>query len=113
MRTLEEIKHAGYVRGRNMAAAQDFPPIGSMQRWPDELREREVVDLDTQLELMLAWAWASEENDRCFSPFEFTAHEFNSRDDAEECWQAFSEGIGMGIDEELAARFVKKAGVPA
>lgn len=104
----EEVKHRGYVRGRNMAAAQEFPLLGSMQRWPDKIKEREVESIDDQQELMTAWAYASEEVNRSFSPFEFTACEFNNRDDAEECWSHFDAGIAEGIDEELTARFAAK-----
>lgn len=104
----EEVKHRGYVRGRNMAAAQEFPLIGSMQRWPDEIKDRKVESIDDQQELMTAWAYASEANDRCFSPFEFTASEFNNRDDAEECRDEFSAGIDEGIADELNSRFASK-----
>ena len=104
----EEVKHRGYVRGRNMAAAQEFPLLGSMQRWPDETKEREVESINDQQELMTAWAYASEEVNRSFSPFEFTACEFNNRDDAEECWQHFQAGIDEGIADELMARFAVK-----
>lgn len=102
---LEEVKHRGYVRGRCMAAAQEFALMGSMQRWPDELRPRRVEGIDDQHDLMCAWAYASESANRDFSPFEFTAHEFNSRDDADEVWAAFGAGIDQGIHEEVVARF--------
>lgn len=104
----EEVKHRGYVRGRNMAAAQEFPLLGSMQRWSGELHGRRVESIDDQFELMMSWAYASEENDRSFSPFELTASEFNNRDDADECWDEFNAGIDKGIADELNARFAAK-----
>lgn len=106
-RTLEEIEHAGYYRGRNCASWAELPEIGSKQRWPDEVRPREVESTDDQWELVAAWAYASESADRDFTPFEFTACAFNNRDDAEACWEAFNAGIAKGIDEEVAARRAK------
>ena len=56
-----------------------------MYRMPDELKARVIEDQDQADDSISAWASASESEDRSFSPFEFTAKEFNDRDDADEC----------------------------
>lgn len=105
---IEEVKHRGYVRGRNAAAGQSKPLIGAMVRLPDSTRFVKVEGIEMQHDIMEAWAYASESASRDFSPFEFTACEFNSRDDADDIWAAFDEGISLGIEEELTLRFAVK-----
>jgi len=106
----EECRLRGYTRGRNMASGQDIPVIGEcVTSYADgsayDLRDREAVE-----EFVIDSANASEECDRSFTPFEFTAHEFNSRDDADECWAAFDDGIAQGIADEVKARCDVKFG---
>jgi hypothetical protein len=54
-----------------------------------------------------ALCFEAESNSRDFSPFEFTAHEFNSLgDDGEvsssEAWEAFEAGVSDAIFADLA-----------
>lgn len=94
-----EIRQRGYYRGRNIASAQEMPA------------DEERSDAEDKL---LNWAYDAEENNRQFTPFEFTAHEFNSRDDSEACWEAYQSGIDQGISDEVKARLDRKfGGTPA
>jgi hypothetical protein len=45
--------------------------------------------------------FAAESASREYSPFEFTAHEFNESDDSESLWEAFEAGIADSIREDL------------
>ena len=45
--------------------------------------------------------FAAETNSRDYSPFEFTAHEFNESEDPESLWEAFEAGIADSIREDL------------
>ena len=59
--------------------------------------------------------WEAESNARCYSPFEFTAHEFNSADRdkdgkfdpdkegaSESLWEAFEAGANDAITADLS-----------
>ena len=46
---------------------------------------------------------AAESNSRQYSPFEFTAHEFNESEYADGLWEAFDAGIAASIAADLAA----------
>ena len=74
-------------------------------------------DAENIREIHEALCYEAESNSRDFSPFEFTAHEFNSLDDesedededevenkvtSEEAWEAFEEGVGDAIAEDLS-----------
>ena len=102
--TIEEITHAGYVRGRNIAAAQDLRRVGDTYHFQCEREPRPIEDEDEAATAMTEDSYLAEDNNRQYTPFEFTAHEINSRPDSEEAWAAFGEGIDRGIGEEIAAR---------
>jgi hypothetical protein len=100
--TLDEIKAAGHLRGLQCAEHQTRPDVGSRVSAMDGMcRSGSIVleDEDEVDEYVTACAYGSEENSRSFSPFEFTAHGFNERDDAEDAWEAFDAGIAAGIAE--------------
>lgn len=92
----------GFARGYNCASWQDLPEIGS-KIWT-ESDGKVTVDEDNQWDVVQDLAFQSESNDRDYSPFEFTAHEFNSPDDSEELWEAFDSGIADGISANIADR---------
>ena len=54
---------------------------------------------------LLSSANETEENGRQYSPFEFVAHDINECENAEGLWEAFGEGIAIGIKKGLKARF--------
>ena len=42
---------------------------------------------------------SAEENYRCFSPFEFFAKDLNDREDSEEVWESYEDGIHRAWEE--------------
>jgi hypothetical protein len=92
----------GFERGYNVASWQDIPEIGA-ELWLDS-EGKITVDVDNLWDTIQSLAYQGESNDRSFSPFEFTAHEFNEADNAEGLWEAFDAGISAGIEQNLAER---------
>ena len=93
----------GFDRGYNCAYWQDLPELG-VTVWT-ESDGKIVVDEENQWDVVQDAAFDAEQNSRQFSPFEFTAAEFNSsEDDSEELWDAFDAGIGDGIQANIAER---------
>ncbi len=77
-----------YARGWNHGhgiACHNVPELGATV-WCDTLG-RVTVGAD---------------NIRSYSPFEFTAHEFNESEDSEALWSAFDQGIADAIAADLA-----------
>ena len=95
----------GFDRGYNCASWQDLPEIGD-SIWTDS-DGRVTVDDDNMWDVVQSLAYTAELGDRDFSPFEFTAAEFNRADgeeDSEELWEAFEEGISDGIHSNISER---------
>jgi hypothetical protein len=93
----------GFDRGFNCASWQDLPEIGSKVR--TESDGRVTVSEDNQWDVVQSAAYESESNDRQYSPFEFTASEFNeSEDESDELWEAFDNGISAGILANISER---------
>ena len=88
--THDEIAVAGYERGYDIASCQDIPNISPEQ------------DEEQCEEILRCRAFDAEENNRSYSPFEFTAYEINSREDADEVWEIFDSAIAAGIDAFIA-----------
>lgn len=91
--TIEEVRIAGYTRGRNIAAGV------SVAEAAEDCKELSYLG-----ERMQEIAFDCESNDRSFTPFEFTAARINAADDAQELWAAFDDGIAKGIADEVEAR---------
>lgn len=92
----------GFDRGYNVASWQDLPEVGSALYIDGE--GKITVDADNLWDTMSQLAYAGESHDRDFSPFEFTAHEFNESEDADSLWEAFDAGISDGIGTNLSER---------
>lgn len=95
-----EIYDRGFERGYNIASWQDLPEIGT------EVKPFEVEDfvgtietIEDSKEIFISSCFIAEENDRQFSPFEFTANEFNKLEEfeAEEAWDIFESAITDGV----------------
>lgn len=95
----------GFERGFNVASWQNLPEVGE-EIWTDG-DGKVTVDEDNQWDVVQSLAYEGESNDRQFSPFEFTAHEFNESEDSDELWSAFDSGIGDGIQANIAERRAK------
>ena len=93
--TLEELYEIGYETGERIldANASELPVIGTpgthaedAEDWRDEVKNM---------------AHDAEENMRCFSPFEFFAKDLNDRDDPDEAWDSYDEGVAEGISHAV------------
>ena len=104
---LSDAYACGWNHGHGIAC-HNVPEIGTNYRL-DALGRMEC-DAENIREIHEALCYEAESNSRDFSPFEFTAHEFNSLgDDDEECeissdeaWEAFEEGVGDSIRHDLS-----------
>ncbi len=102
---LKDAYERGYKRGDSCASWCDMPEIGdAIPRSVDWVGYRVVTD-ENQADVHTMYAHESESNNRQYSPFEFTAHEFNSSDDSEALWGAFQAGIDDGINDNISARY--------
>lgn len=101
-----------YARGWNHGqgfACHNVPTIGETV-WCDALG-RVTVDADNVREVHQAFCYEAESNSRSYSPFEFTAHEFNESDESEALWAAFEQGTSDAIEADLATYTDENYGV--
>ena len=98
-------KRAAYLLGWNHGhgiACHNVPSIGDkVSRCVDWCGIGDVVDADNIAEYHSMLCHAAADNARQYSPFEFTAHEFNSDDDSESLWEAFEAGTGDALAADL------------
>jgi hypothetical protein len=95
----------GFDRGYSCASHNDLPEIGETV---DE-HDCDVTLVETtedQADVLSHRAYEGESNDRSFTPFEFTAKEFNDAGEgySDALWTAFDEGIGDGIAANITER---------
>jgi hypothetical protein len=100
--TTKEAYERGHDRGFNCASWTDLPEVGQTI-WTDADGDVEV-DEDNQWDVVQSLAYESESGDRDFSPFEFTASEFNKARNSEARWEAFDAGIADGINANIQQR---------
>jgi hypothetical protein len=104
--TLIDAYQRGWNHGHGLAC-HNVPTIGETY-WTDGEGKLEC-DAENIRDVHASLCYAAESNSRCYSPFEFTAHEFNEYgegDDAsvssEEVWEAFEAGTNDAISADLA-----------
>lgn len=100
-----------YARGWNHGhgiACHNAPEMGVNYRL--DALGRMTCDAENIREIHESICFEAESNSRDFSPFEFTAHEFNSLGDdeesettSEEAWEAFEDGVGDSIRNDLSS----------
>ena len=100
--TTKDAYERGFERGYNCASWIDVPEVGSVI-WTDS-DGRVTIDEDNQWDVVSSLAYENESNDREFSPFEFTASEFNKARNSDARWEAFDEGIADGISANVSER---------
>lgn len=92
-----------YSRGWNHGhgfACHNVPRLGD-KLFVDSMG-RVTVDADNIREIHQSLCFEAESNSRSYSPFEFTAHEFNENEElSEELWEAFDNGIADSIFADL------------
>lgn len=74
---LEDAYRRGWNHGHGIAC-HNVPDLGA-RLWVDDLG-KVTVDAENIREVHQSLCYSAESNSRCYSPFEFTAHEFNSAD---------------------------------
>jgi predicted RNA-binding protein associated with RNAse of E/G family len=100
---MNELFAAGKDRGVNIASWVDMPAAGDTIRTECSGRV-EVIDVDSLTEAMRDIAYQNEGHNRSYSPFEYIAHAINEREDSEEAWTKYGEGIDAGIQESIEKR---------
>jgi len=103
-----------YRSGWNHAhgiACHNVPSMGETY-WTDSDGRVTVETVDDAREVHASLCYEAESNSRSYSPFEFTAHEFNSagydgdRGDndpvADDLWEAFETGVSDSLAADLA-----------
>ena len=94
-----------YLMGRNHGhgiACHNVPSIGdAIDRSIDWIGLGKTVTADNIAEYHECLCFAAESGSRDYSPFEFTAHEFNESDDSESLWEAFESGVADSIRNDL------------
>jgi len=98
---LERAYRLGWNHGHGIAC-HNVPSIGD-KICPsiDWVGLGKTVTPENIAEYHEALCFAAESASREYSPFEFTAHEFNESDDSESLWEAFEAGIADSIREDL------------
>lgn len=104
--TLSNAYERGWNHGHGIAC-HNVPELGKNYRLNS--LGRITCDSENIREIHEAICYEAESNSRDFSPFEFTAHEFNTIGDgeesettSEEAWEAFEEGVGDSIRNDLS-----------
>ena len=115
-----ESLQSAYVRGLQSGhgiACHNVPELGAKLN-TDSLG-RVTVDADNIREVHESLCFEAESSSRDFSPFEFTAHEFNQagEDDDEtpgsdELWEAYDAGIAEAIQADLSTYSNEDYGIP-
>jgi hypothetical protein len=106
--TLDELFDAGKRRGVNIASWVDMPAAGDTIRTECSGRV-EVIDVASLTEAMCDLAYQNESANRSYSPFEYIAHAINEREDSEDAWTKYGEGIDAGIRDGIEKRVVAVA----
>lgn len=107
---LEDAYRRGWSHGHGVAC-HNVPDLGA-RLFLDDLG-RVTVDRDNVREVHQSLCFAAAENSRCYSPFEYTAKEFNDSEFCEELWEAFETGTTDAIFADLETYTDEDYGVEA
>lgn len=92
----------GWSHGHG-AAYHNVPSLGArIDKSVDYVGCGDTVTADNIREYHSLLTHAGVDHSRDFTPFEFTAHEFNSSEHSEDLWEAFEAGTDAAIDADLA-----------
>jgi hypothetical protein len=97
---LADAYRRGWSHGHGIAC-HNVPDIGA-RLWVDDWGRVITVDEDNIREVHQSLSFSAEANSRSYSPFEFTAHEFNESEFHEDLWSAFESGTSDAIFADLA-----------
>ena len=105
MKTIQEINQAGIESGADLASWIELPETGqTLPRHIDWFGIGEISTDQDRQEAFLMLCHDAEQSQREFSPFEFTAKEFNSHEDPEEAWAAYETGLQLGFERNYSER---------
>jgi hypothetical protein len=121
---LEDAYRRGWNHGHGIAC-HNVPSIGDdIRKCVDHMGIGDTVDAENIRDYHLHLCHAAADNGRDYSPFEFTAHEFNDypsdcdeweegddRPSREDMWQAFEEGTADAIAADLATYSLSDYGI--
>ena len=100
-----EAFEAGYNHAHGIAC-QHVPQIGDERDSDDNPFSLggTIETADEAREYHEELCFAAESNARCYSPWEFTAHEINSLGEweAAAAWEAYDAGVAAAIEHDLA-----------
>lgn len=95
----------GKERGYNIASWQDSPRISAkVDKSLDWAGMGDFVTAENVADYFFAICQDAESNDRQYSPFEFTARDFNECPNAESLWDEFDKGIEKGFADNWNER---------
>lgn len=106
----KEIMTAGFERGYDVAKNIDLFDIGDyVNGYILGNGNLIMVTADNWMDIHLNISGIAEDNDRSFSPFEFTAHELNEISDKKsyDVWGVFDEYVFKGELKALKERRLK------
>jgi hypothetical protein len=91
----------GWSHGHGIAC-HNVPEIGTT--YHTDAEGTLTADAENIRDIHATLCYEAESNSRCYSPFEFTAHEFNSKNEwhSQRLWTAFDAGISDAISADLA-----------
>jgi hypothetical protein len=103
----KEIMTLGFERGYDVAKNIDLVDIGDFANIGDI--EPVMVTVENWMDIHLNLVAFAEDNDRSFSPFEFTARELNEMSDKKsyDVWTVFEDSVLKGELKALKERRVK------
>lgn len=96
----KDIYRRGYDSGASCVLPANFPDIGEITLFDGKYV---VVTPQNMSDVYQFLAFKAEENSRQFSPFEFTAKEFNEMEYSEEVWDIYDSGVAAGIRDAVNA----------
>lgn len=105
---LADAYRRGYGHGHGLAC-HNAPKLGS-KLWLDDLG-RVQVDAENIREVHQSLCHAGADNSRCYSPFEFTAKEFNDSEHRDDLWEAFEAGTADAIAADLQTYTAEDYGI--
>ena len=101
---------AGFNHGHGIAC-HNVPTLG--ERIWTETMGHVTVDAENIREVHQDACYEAADNARQYSPFEFTAHEFNESEDSEALWEAFEQGTADAIAADLSTYTDEDYGIVA
>ena len=103
----DELLTDAYKRGWNHGhgvACCNVPSIGGwISKNVDYVGLGDRVTAENVREYHELLCHAADGHSRQYSPFEFTAHEFNESEYADDLWEAFEAGTGASISHDLSS----------